>query len=463
MRRSLAVRIVLASVVSGVIGAVVALGFVGRVVNDAFTSQLVPLLMTRYDLWAGRTCQARPATWSMRGWLLWGTQGYAYEARTGASANPAAPPLHRDLVAQLGPEANAFAVDQRGAGSVGTLVFRTGDPAPCELVQLTWRSPAREQRVGRVVVGSAIASALFGSALGLFVIVLPLVRRIRRLSAAAARVGEPEGYAVRSSRPPGDELDRLGDALDRAHVRIRADAELLEDQREALERHLARIAHDLRTPLTSLQIALEYAADLSSEPPVKDAVAGALRDAVYLAGLTHNLRLASKLRSGWSPTDDVGEVDLTDVVTRIVDRARILARRRQIDLGLSVPDEPLRVVCNAVAVEQALANVIDNAVAYNDPHGHVAVVLTARGTGFDLEVRDDGPGIDPSDLPRLGQATFRSDEARQRDPRGSGLGLAITAEVCARIGWTLRFSALEPRGLLVQVCSDDAATAPSAA
>jgi signal transduction histidine kinase len=455
--RSLAVRIAFASLVSGVIGAVIALGFVGRVMSDALSSQLAPLLIARYDAWAGRSCRSQPATWSMRGWLIPGLQGYAYEARTGASANPSAPPLRRDLAERLGPTPHAWEVDQRGAGSVGTLVFRTGDPAPCELVQLTWRSTAGEQRVTYVVIGSGLASALVACALGLVVIVVPLVRRIRRLGAAASQVDEAEGYTARSRPAPNDELDALRDVLDRAHLRIRNDARLLEDQREALERHVARIAHDLRTPLTSLQIALEYAADLSSEPPVRSAIAEALRDTVYVAALTHNLSLASKLRSGWNPTDDVSDVDLGELAARIVGRAQILARRRQIELALSLPDDPVRVRCNPVAVEQALANIIDNAVAYNDPHGHVAVVLTARAGGFDLEVRDDGPGIVASDLPRLGQVTFRSDEARERDPRGSGLGLAITTEVCARIGWVLSFTPLEPRGLLVQIRGGDPA------
>jgi signal transduction histidine kinase len=117
--------------------------------------------------------------------------------------------------------------------------------------------------------------------------------------------------------------------------------------------------------------------------------------------------------------------------------------------------------CNAVAVERALANLVDNAVAYGDPHGHVAVVLAHRPAGgFELEIRDDGPGVTPDSLARLGQAEFRSDHARQRDPRGSGLGLAITAELCRRTGWTLAFSALEPRGLLVRVTGDCAAHQP---
>ena len=62
-------------------------------------------------------------------------------------------------------------------------------------------------------------------------------------------------------------------------------------------------------------------------------------------------------------------------------------------------------------------------------------------------VRDDGPGVTAEALARLGERTFRTDEARQRDPRGSGLGLSITRALGQRCGWSLAFSALEPRGL----------------
>ncbi len=455
--RSLAWRIVLTTLASGLFGAIVALMIAERVVNDSLGAQVAPLMVNRFGLLAARSCEASPATWSLTMWRTWNMRGYAYDEALGTSPNPAAPPLRGDLVLRLGSAPDASAIDVLGPDRGSAIVFRTTARAPCNLIQIVWRNPHADRRLAPIVGGSAAASALFGSALALFAIVFPLVRRIRRLGAAATRVGEPAGYVVLDRPASGDELDALGSLLDRAHVRIRGDARMLEDQREGLERHLARVAHDLRTPLTSMQLALEYAADLTSEPAVRDALAGALRDAVYLSGLTYNLRLASKLRGGWDPAGDAAAVDLVNLVTRIVDRARILARRRHVELELSVPDEPVRVVCNAVAVEQALTNVVDNAVAYGDPHGHVAVVLAVRGAGFDLEVRDDGPGVDPAILPQLGLATFRSDEARQRDPRGSGLGLAITAEVCARIGWTLTFTALEPRGLLVHVRGGDPA------
>ena len=462
MRRSLAWRVVLTTLGSGLIGAMVALAIVERVVIGGFFTQLGAMVISRFDPDTARACEAAPASWSLALWPSWQMRGYAYDARTGQPANPAAPALRADLVARLGPEPMASELDAARSGArSGAMVFRTAARPPCDLIQVTWRNPTFERRIRTVVGGSTMVSALLGSALGLLVLVIPLIRRIRRLRAAATRVGEATGYApVAAGAGTGDELDALGQVLDRAHARIRGDARLLEDQRAALERHLASVAHDLRTPLTSLQIALEYAAD-QVEPSAREPITGALRDAVYLAGLTDNLRLASRLRSGWDPTDDVGDAELGEIVDRIAGRARILARRRGIALDTSVPDEPVRVRCNSVAVERALANLVDNAVAYGDPHGHVAVVLAHRPAGgFELEIRDDGPGVPPDSLARLGQTEFRSDHARQRDPRGSGLGLAITAELCRRTGWTLAFSALEPRGLLVCVTGDCAAHPP---
>jgi signal transduction histidine kinase len=77
------------------------------------------------------------------------------------------------------------------------------------------------------------------------------------------------------------------------------------------------------------------------------------------------------------------------------------------------------------------------------------IVVDSRG--FTLLVTDDGPGVPPAEMPRLGERTFRTDEARQRDPSGSGLGLAITSEICKRCGWKLAFEPHEPRGLRVSI------------
>ena len=139
----------------------------------------------------------------------------------------------------------------------------------------------------------------------------------------------------------------------------------------------------------------------------------------------------------------------------------LTGRLRAIEVHGARPDEPVEVVCNPAMAEQALANLVHNAVAHGEPGGHVAILLEAADHRFTLTVIDDGPGVPPVDLPRLGERTFRSDEARRRDPKGSGLGLAITTEVCQRAGWTLVLGPELPRGLRATITGPTAPTAPA--
>jgi signal transduction histidine kinase len=166
-----------------------------------------------------------------------------------------------------------------------------------------------------------------------------------------------------------------------------------------------------------------------------------------MGALTENLHLASRLADGADPLRGDLEVELGALVDQVVRRFGMLGRLREIEVHGGRPDAPVTVRCNPAMAEQALANLVHNAVAHGEPGGHVAVLLSTHADGFTLTVVDDGPGVPPTDLPRLSERTFRSDEARRRDPKGSGLGLTISSEVCRRAGWTLRLESEQPRGL----------------
>lgn len=454
MRRwgSIARRVLLVAGVSGLVGASSAAAVALTVSRDALASQLAPLVVGRFRAADARACESEPERWSLAT-AMPALRGYAYDGATGTSRNVDAPPLRSDLVATLAPAPGTFAIELDAPWRGGVIVFRTEALPPCDVAQVRWSRPVLQHHSAAMFVGSGIIAAIVASALGLVALVVPLARRLRVLRAAASRVGELDGYTKLGELDDGDELDKLGAILDRAHMRIRADAQLLLEQREALERHLANIAHDLRTPLTSLQVALEYASEATHDASVGEILISALGDTVYLAALTTNLRLASKLRAGWDPAEKVGPTDLAELVTRIATRAQMLARRRHIALAVSVPDGPVHAICNAVAAEQAFSNIVDNAVAHGDTGGHIAVILAIGedDRSFMLEVHDDGPGMAPRELPRFGERTFGTDEGRTRDSGGPGLGLRISAEVCDRSGWSLRFASVEPRGLLVTI------------
>jgi signal transduction histidine kinase len=442
--RRLSARIVAASIVCGIVGFLSLQLVGGFALREAMKRSSIPILAYLWTEYEHARCDADPSTWALS--VAPGTSAYAYDGVTLTSRNPNAPPLDRALL-----DAPPFAPDapvavRASSWRGGAAVMRSAPRGACAIVQATWtpRLPAG------YVFASAVPGALIAAALGFFFVVRPLTTRIARLRGAAERVGDTTAYAP-AERDAHDELGEVSASLDKAHARIVGDTERLEQRRLDLQRHLDDVTHDLRTPIASLQIALEQAADATIDATVRELVGSALRDAVYLGALTSNLRLASQLREGWDPLASNPRVDLCVLVARVASRARVFARRRGIALDVAVPDGALDVRCEAVAAEQAVTNVVENAIAYGEPGGHIAIVLEREGGAFTLCVEDDGPGVAPTELPRLGERTFRSDDARQRDPRGSGLGLAITNEVCTRCGWRLAFETVEPKGLRVSI------------
>jgi signal transduction histidine kinase len=184
--------------------------------------------------------------------------------------------------------------------------------------------------------------------------------------------------------------------------------------------------------------------------PLAELVTAAIRDTVYLGALVGNLRLAAALEEGFSPRKTPG-VPLLEVVERATSRLSLLAARRGVELAVALPDRPVYVDADPLAAEQALSNVVENAVVHGAQGGHVSVLVREDGEQFEIRVMDDGPGVLEGDLPRLGERTFRTDVARRRDGRGQGLGLAITREVCRHFGWTIAFERMEPEGLSVSL------------
>lgn len=332
---------------------------------------------------------------------------------------------------------------------------------PCSLLQLRWRIGQFERRQAWVLLFTLpMVTGGFAVLVASWFALRPLTQRLRRLRQATEQVGHTSGYAS-AGDPEADDLGKLSLLLDQAHARIAVDAAQAIERQRALEQHLVNVAHDLRTPLASLQLTVERLSEStqltieritdSTMTPDSDLVRNAIDDVVYMGALIGNLYLACRLQDGADPLRDSPRVDLCVLIDHVTRRFRKLGQTRAIEVHANHLDHPVWVRCNPAMAEQVVQNLVHNAVAYGDEGGHVAVLLEVQGEQFTLCIVDDGPGVPPADLPRLGDRTFRSDAARQRDPQGSGLGLAITSEVCRRAGFTLRFAREEPRGLRVTV------------
>lgn len=367
--------------------------------------------------------------------------------------------LDRLPAGEAGPEPEMLAKVRGGASSAmkmiwfrdpgGILLFPRGTGGPCSLIEVRWRVDPMARR-GTLVLAIVLAalSAIVTGLLSAIVVVKPLIQRVQGIGRAAAHVGEEAGY-VPAGDASADEIGRLSDQLDDAHERIRAVTETLLDRNRSLESHLADIAHDLKTPLSAVQLALETLA--GHDVPGRETARAGLDDCLYLAAMIDNLRVGSHLAEGGDPGADGARAEVGDLVGQVVRRLHPLARWRGVEVDRAEAGVEVWVGCQPLALERVVDNLVNNAVRYGRPGGHVAVLLAVQGGRFQLTVLDDGPGVAPDEFALLGQRRFRGAEAEQASAHGTGLGLSIVAEVCRRCGWELTFEPNDPHGLRVVV------------
>ena len=145
-------------------------------------------------------------------------------------------------------------------------------------------------------------------------------------------------------------------------------------------------------------------------------------------------------------------VDLNGLVARVMGRHMPIATELKVSLNSAVPEEPIITQGDVTLLEQAVSNVVYNAIRHNRPGGHAALILEPRGAdAFRLSVVDDGPGIAESDLSRLVERGFRGANARTRSPEGQGLGLNITFQVAKLHELALTIKPSEYGGLEVEL------------
>lgn len=434
MKAALSSRIVFAAVVS-VTAALVLLLLGVLWMRPILRDVVVRELVASIDVAA---CEAAPERFALHSGSF---SVYAYD-RSGQSANPDAPPLEADLLARArftGELAHTSPLDDPSVA----VVMGVGS-GPCQVVRLTSRplAPSVFRNLSPLMALIAVGSMGLAGAGTWLLVVLPLRRRIEQLASAANTVG-----ATAFVRPPqpADALGQIADVLERSHARIVETREALVRRNEALEDHLTGIAHDLRTPLSSMQLALEAVTD-EAEGELQDSARRALADLVYLSSLVENLHQAARLRHDVSVSD--GKVDLTDLVLRLEQRFAAIGRHAGVEVAANVRDEPVWALCNPAFAERATANVVQNAIEHQDGAGHVALLLTADDEQFELAIIDDGPGLPEPVRASLDEATFLTEASRSRGP---GLGMLITAEVARRARWTVTYAENEPSGLRVTI------------
>lgn len=203
-------------------------------------------------------------------------------------------------------------------------------------------------------------------------------------------------------------------------------------------RFTADAAHELRTPLAGLKAQVESALD-ATDPEERSEALRRLR-----TGVDRTSRLVDQLLT-LARLDDAGDdgrreqVMLDHLCREVIADLAPGAVERDVDIALEPAETPAIVEGDPVLIEVLIRNLLDNAVRYADDGGQVQVRLMTTGTGVELQVLDNGPGIAQADQAQLFKRFRRGTNIRAP---GSGLGLSIVSRVAERHGATV---VLEPR------------------
>jgi two-component system sensor histidine kinase SenX3 len=242
------------------------------------------------------------------------------------------------------------------------------------------------------------------------------------------------------------EIPRTRDASQPLHVAARVAPlrsglllALVEDRTQAIrideirKDFVANVSHELKTPIGALSLLAEAVQDASDDPDAVRRFAGRMQqESGRLTRLVQEIIDLSRLQYD-DPVESPEPVKVDEIIASAIDRSRVDAETRHIRL-VSGGQPGLQVLGNESQLVVAIGNLVENAVAYSEPHTQVAIGVRTAENWVEISVTDQGVGIDEVDLDRIFERFYRVDPARSRATGGTGLGLSIVKHVAASHG-----------------------------
>ncbi len=281
-------------------------------------------------------------------------------------------------------------------------------------------------------MNTALAVAATGAFLAAVAVSIFVTRRIvapiQAMTTASARIADGR-YGERVPVTSDDELGELAGQFNRMAATL--------EQVERMRRDLvADVAHELRTPLASIDGYMEALIDgvVPAEPATFHRVR---REASRLQRLVADLQELSRVEAGQLPIHQ-RPVAVRDLVDAAVGRLRPQFDDKEIALETDAAPGLPQVRADPDRVGQVLTNLLGNALQHTPQGGRVTIRAHPEHGMVAISVADSGAGIAPEHLPHLFDRFYRADRSRARSSGGSGIGLTITRHLVEGHGGSIR-------------------------
>ncbi|NPA95095.1 MAG: PAS domain-containing protein [Thermodesulfobacteria bacterium] len=199
---------------------------------------------------------------------------------------------------------------------------------------------------------------------------------------------------------------------------------------ESRRRFVANVSHELKTPITAIKGYVETVLDgVDDKETEKHFLSIIARQAERLENLVEDILALSRIEAGPHLAKvELVETRVCDLLRRTLETCRLQAQRKSIELIMEC-DESLSSLLDPSLMEQAISNLIINAINYSPESTSVVVKAYRQGNFLRIDVIDTGVGIHKKDLEHIFERFYRVDKARSRNLGGTGLGLAIVKHI----------------------------------
>jgi len=261
-----------------------------------------------------------------------------------------------------------------------------------------------------------LAATLAGTVWGYY-----RMRPVRSLAATMRDILQSGNLSQRVKAEPGaNELNELVELFNKL---LAGNEKLIDGMQHALE----TVAHDFRTPLSRLNMTAQRALTESEDPAaMREALADCVEESDYLGKLLFAVMDVAEAEAG-AIRLNLETFSLAELIDSVTDLYEFVAEERGVTLETQV-SEDCRIRADRTRLNQALANLLDNAIKFSGEGGRVRIGLEPTdGGGARITVSDEGAGIQPSDLPHVWDRLYRAEMSRTSP--GMGLGLSFVKAI----------------------------------
>ena len=217
--------------------------------------------------------------------------------------------------------------------------------------------------------------------------------------------------------------------------------EKLKEQAAFRKEFLGNLAHELKTPVFSIQGYIDSLLDGGMEDPtvLKTFLERAAKSTERMTHILEDLDQLTKLELERIPLD-IRSFDLLELINETFEAMELIAKEKRFRLRTDASEPFCYVNADRNKLAQVFLNLISNAISYGNEGGELCISIVQIDNTYSIQIKDNGPGIEPEHIPRLFERFYRVEKSRNRNEGGSGLGLAIVKHIVESHGQQIQVS-----------------------